>query len=58
MHGPAIADHWHAAGTAADGLTVALEDYQRAQDELAPGEPPATSARPSVCIPHKGEERG
>jgi hypothetical protein len=34
MHGPAMADHWQAAGMAADGLTVALEDYQRAQDEL------------------------
>jgi hypothetical protein len=29
-----MADHWQAAGMAADGLTVALEDYQRAQDEL------------------------
>ncbi len=33
------ADHdslaqWHAAGMAADGLTIALEDYRRAQDEL------------------------
>jgi hypothetical protein len=25
---------WHAAGMAADGLTLALEAYQRAQDEL------------------------
>jgi hypothetical protein len=25
---------WHAAGMAADGLTLALEDYRRAQDEL------------------------
>jgi hypothetical protein len=25
---------WHAAGMTADGLTLALEDYQRAQDEL------------------------
>jgi trimethylamine:corrinoid methyltransferase-like protein len=24
----------HAAGMTADGLTLALEDYQRAQDEL------------------------
>jgi hypothetical protein len=29
-----MADHWHAAGTAADGLTVALKDYHHAQDEL------------------------
>jgi hypothetical protein len=27
-------DQWHAAGMAADGLTLALEDYQRAQHEL------------------------
>jgi hypothetical protein len=25
---------WHAAGMRADGLTLALEAYQRAQDEL------------------------
>jgi hypothetical protein len=34
MHCPVMADHWHAAGMAADGLTLALEAYQRAQDEL------------------------
>jgi DNA-binding FadR family transcriptional regulator len=25
---------WNAAGMASDGLTLAVEDYQRAQDEL------------------------
>jgi hypothetical protein len=30
----AAGDQWHAAGMSADGLTLALEEYQRAQDEL------------------------
>jgi hypothetical protein len=29
-----VAQGCHAAGMAADGLTLALEDYQRARDEL------------------------
>jgi hypothetical protein len=38
---PCRLPRWHAAGMAADGLTLALEAYQRAQDELVEGEEPA-----------------
>ena len=42
---------WHAAGIAADGLTLALEDYQRPQDELVEARNRLASAIASAAMP-------